>query len=760
MNNASSDSSSAHSSASGHGVAPISPDLRRSSNSPSLAITYSDMATQEDQHLHNVGIAALAAVAQYPHAINHESRSFLVSEVVNAVTGGASPLPVSDLGTSGRNEHVLPPVHESFHSTRSEEDTLSIESENMSPVSRATENDVDMESIVQDLIERTATWQNVATIANGTDDDGLQKDMVVDYDSPLEEDHSSPSTNPDDDLEDLLRFYPDEDYFYHERLAAQYPESAKHDINLDEFYHPVAYDITVGSVAQAPQTPTNTAFAVDQQAEQAMEHPASIIHTTTYERNLTIDEFIQRWMVQSNIIPHGFHSENRIPPQLRPLSKIMGWTPPLDTYRPHEQQNGFYDLQQMPWTETLKVKRADARTLRDAWYTSYHNLDYSHNNRAENLPQVESYFRAKSMHTAHKASVEHFQLRNLMSVPAYNTVHFASRSKVYSWTPIFDDTRCLIDLSHPCPESGILGPVKISSMKSAHGLTIAGGFCGEYALCAAGGEGSGAKGLVTPDFNDGITNHVDIIPNRSGRSPICVFASNDRHLRILDCETNIFLSDQQLSRPINCTATSPDSRLRVVIGDSPDAWVIEADTGKPVHPLRGHRDFGFACAWSPDMCHIATSNQDKTVIIWDTRTWRPLETIDSDVAGYRSLRYSPVGGGPRTLLCCEPADRISIIDAQLYQTRQVHDFFGEIGGADYSPDGNVIWVANTDPHFGGFMQYERQQWGHAYGLTDLPNEWLREAELESDPRCVLSSKERQLRFLRNLSDDDHDSFIL
>jgi WD40 repeat protein len=296
-------------------------------------------------------------------------------------------------------------------------------------------------------------------------------------------------------------------------------------------------------------------------------------------------------------------------------------------------------------------------------------------------------------------------------------------------------------------------------MKSAHGLTIAGGFCGEYALHSSAG-GTVTKGLVTPDFNDGITNHVDIVPSRTGPSPVCVFASNDKHLRLLDTERDVFFSDQELSSPINCTATSPDSRLRVVIGDSPDAWVIESDTGRPVQALRGHRDYGFACAWSPDMRHIATANQDKTVIIWDARTWRPLETIKSDVAGYRSLRFSPVGGGPRTLLCVEPADRISIIDAQLYRSRQVHDFFGEIGGADYSPCGSEIWVANADRHFGGFMQYQRRQWNQRIGLTDLPNEWYSGDQLEDDSRCALSRKERGLRYLKNMSDEEHNSLIL
>ncbi|OOQ81590.1 WD repeat protein [Penicillium brasilianum] len=764
MNSNLSDVSSGRSAILDGDVAPaLSMEVRRGSSASTLATTAGVMAAQEDLHLHNVGVAALAAVAHYPHAVNEESGSFIVNQVVNAVTDGPSSFH-RGAGIMEVGGNTSEPSAGRLYSPLSGADSFPSASEDSSSGSETSESDLDMESIVHDLIERSATWQNIATITGQNDQ--AWKDMVMDYDSVPEEDHPSPSTVPDDDLNDLLRFYPDEEDYYHKYIAGDSPrETAMHDVNLDEFYQTISYEPTNPTPPQipalAPEFPPAGPLPVDNPPEGEAEwHPASIIHTTTYERNLTIDEFIQRWMVHTNIIPHGFHSENRVPPQLRPLSKMMGWQQPLESHRPRGFQGRFYDLQQMPWAETLKVKRSDARALRDAWYTSYHNLDYSHNVLAERLPQDENFFQEKSMHTAHKATIEHFQLRNLMSVPGYHTVHFASRSKVFSWTPNLDDMRCLIDLTRPAPESGFLSPVKISSMKSAYGLTIAGGFCGEYALRGISGEGSGAKGLVTPDFNDGITNHVDIIRNRSGDSPICVFASNDRHLRVLDCETNIFLSDHELSRPINCTATSPDSRLRVVIGDSPDAWVIEADTGRPVHPLRGHRDFGFACAWSPDMRHIATSNQDKTVIIWDARTWRPLEAIDSDVAGYRSLRFSPVGGGPRTLLCAEPADRISIIDAQMYQSRQVHDFFGEIGGADYAPDGGSIWVANTDPHFGGFMRYERRNWGQAFGLADLPNEWLVDGELDGDERCLVGGRQRELRFLRTLDDEEYEMFML
>ncbi|KAJ5817250.1 hypothetical protein N7447_009483 [Penicillium robsamsonii] len=718
-----------------------------------------NMTSEIDRRLHDVGVAALAAVSQYPRAENNgHNDSFMVSEVVNAVTSVGSPPDYYRHMESGSS--LLPRHRGHFHHSA------------MGGTSSAgpefvfgsnPSGDIDMDAIVRNLIHRTAGRQNIPVAPDhDIDSEDGHKDMVMDYESVTMEDTRSPESASDDELEDFLRFYPDEEEYYYQRKNRPTHEADMPDCDLDDFYNSMSYeDIDV-------DLPQNIGLSIteplqnyaDQQMEFPGPRPASIIHTSTYERNLTIDEFIKHWMVSINTIPQGFHAESRIPAQLRPLAKMISWQPPQEVVRPSRWRRDFYDLQQIPWTETLRVSRSDARAVRDAWYIPYSNLPYMHPGHAKRLPQHETFFRERSMHTAHKASIEHFQLRNLMSTPASNTVHFASRSKVFSWTPTTGDARCIIDMSQPDPESGFLGPVKISTMKTAHGLTIAGGFCGEYALRSTSGCDPGIKGLVTPDFNDGITNHVDIIPNRTGPSPTGVFASNDRHLRILDTETNIFISDQELAQPINCTATSPDSRLRVVIGDSPDAWVIESDTGRPVHPLRGHHDFGFACAWSPDMRHIATSNQDKTVIIWDARTWRPLETIDSDVAGYRSLRFSPVGGGPRTLLCTEPADRISILDAQLFRSRQVHDFFGEIGGADYAPDGAEIWVANTDRHFGGFMQYERKQSGQRVGLTDLPSEWVTEEELAVDSRCVLSKRERGLRFLRNLSDEEHNALIL
>ncbi|RDW81642.1 WD40 repeat domain-containing protein [Aspergillus mulundensis] len=706
-------------------------------------------------------LSAFMTVPHYPETTSTRTR-ISVSEIVNAVI---EPGDHRRPGTSTQEISGLQPPMELYMSDSEMTDALS-------EVGGVPLNEYHMEQMrMAEFANRfvnTRTQNNYIAVSETTEEDRAT-DQAMDHE-PHTSRQGPISFSTTEDEDDTRKFYLDggEDDYATDSHSAFTDDGRSHvsNVDLDDFYRAPGY--TYGSQVSgfdptsSHEDHTNSSDAEDVNADPAVDpHFAeSVLHGTTQERNYDIDQFISQWLFQSSTaaIPMLSLSPPALPQHA--LSNIMRWTPPAKIIRPSGYLGDFYDIQQIPWWEKLRVRRADARQLRDQSYEAYQNLQqYPRQRAGTRLPEEEFYFQGKSMYTSHKATIEHFQLRNLMSVPAYNTVHFAHESKLYSWVPAYDDLQCLIDLSVPTVESGFQGPVKISTMKTAVGVSIAGGFFGEYAVRALGVEDKGAQGYVTKDPN-GITTHIDIIPSRTNRSPIGVFASNDRHVRTLDCETNTFLTDHELTHAVNCTSTSPDGRLRVIVGDSPDAWVVEADTGRPIHPLRGHHDFGFACAWSPDMMQIATSNQDKSAIIWDVRTWRPLVRIESDVAGYRSLRFSPVGGGPRTLLLCEPADRIVIVNAQTYRSRQVHDFFGEVGGAEYSPDGSTIWAANTDELFGGFMEYDRRQWGQQFGLQQSPNEWVKEADLDEDERCMLSERERKLRHLWNLSDEEHEKLLL
>ncbi|KAL1960994.1 hypothetical protein VTO42DRAFT_4882 [Malbranchea cinnamomea] len=497
----------------------------------------------------------------------------------------------------------------------------------------------------------------------------------------------------------------------------------------------------------------------------------------TLERNLTVSQFIRQWFVRSRV-PRGplkMDTDEFFIPIATDAAHVTTWKRPLKIARPANRKVTDYDIQGIPWLTKLKVTRQEARSRRDSLYRSYHNMAVKENEFAQTLPESEKYFQPKAMYTKHKATMEHFQLRNLMSVTSSNTIQYAHGSQIYSAIPFHYEEHCFMDLSDPAPSSPFLDPVRITTMKAKHGVTVVGGFCGEYAYRGEVSDYSVTEGFTTRHFN-GITTYIDIFKNRTSGSPQAVISTNDAWIRVLDCETNTIVQEHRFRHAVNCSDTSPDGRLRVIVGDRPDAWIIDAVTGKPVKDLLGHSDYGFACAWSPDMLHIATSNQDRTVNVWDARMWRLLQCIDADVACYRSLRFSPVGGGPRTLLMCEAADRVAIVNAQTYRSRQVLDFFGEIGGADFSPDGGRIWVANMDPQFGGLMEYDRCQWGQEFGVghtrrniiesagdvwfPDLPNEWVRDADLDDDERCVLGPGERKLRFQRLLDNGAHGNCLL
>lgn len=62
--------------------------------------------------------------------------------------------------------------------------------------------------------------------------------------------------------------------------------------------------------------------------------------------------------------------------------------------------------------------------------------------------------------------------------------------------------------------------------------------------------------------------------------------------------------------PANWTAASPDGgKLLAVVGDDPDALILDSNSGERVAELKGHLDYSFAAAWHPSGHQLATGNQ-------------------------------------------------------------------------------------------------------------------------------------------------------
>ncbi|KAF7892630.1 uncharacterized protein EAF02_000168 [Botrytis sinoallii] len=408
------------------------------------------------------------------------------------------------------------------------------------------------------------------------------------------------------------------------------------------------------------------------------------------------------------------------------------------------------DIQRIDWTD-LGVTRLEARQRRRATYKNYTNLVYP--NRPQLNPRqlhgtrlrnVDNYFKFRQMDFQHDVHIRHFQLRNLITCPSQNCVIYAAKTKVLYYDPTFESTpRVLMDLGNPRTQSyhSSLNGCQVSTLTSGHEIVVAGGFEGQYALISTRvqKDAKHTEGVITEHPND-ITNHAQVHLSRSS-SPLITFASNDSGIRTLDVTTNKFISEHMYDHAMNCTAVSPDRRLRVLVGDTRKVMICNSETGQTLQELEGHLDFGFACDWSEDGWTVATGNQDMQVKIWDSRYWnRPVVSIAADMAGVRKLKFSPLGSGRPILVAAEPADYVNIINAETFDSKQTLSFFGEVGGFDFTNDGQELVVANCDTLRGGIIEYERCDFA-TEGLCGK-DEQLRNMLEDDESRYMMAGRKR------------------
>lgn len=262
---------------------------------------------------------------------------------------------------------------------------------------------------------------------------------------------------------------------------------------------------------------------------------------------------------------------------------------------------------------------------------------------------------------------------------------------------------------------GTEADVQVSTLTADSDILVVGGFLGDYRFRNVHSKDRMfTEGKLTDNIS-GITNHVQIHSARRSATPIAAFASNDFGFRTVDLTTNQMLSETMYQYPLNCSAVSSDRRLRVMVGDSTNVLITDAESGEILQSLGGHRDYGFACDWAPDGWTVATGFQDKSVRIWDARKWKsthtgkgsPVAVLRMAESGARSLRFSPLGSGKRVLVAAEEADVINVIDAQTFVTQQKIEVFGEIGGTAFADDGRTLMALIADQSRGGVMQFDR-----------------------------------------------------
>lgn len=412
--------------------------------------------------------------------------------------------------------------------------------------------------------------------------------------------------------------------------------------------------------------------------------------------------------------------------------------------------SGTYDVQGIDWP-AFRTSRATIRRMRRRTYVNHTNLLETYNQSFRGLQLFASaqdmklkaradakpikaggkYFHFSHMNLQHQICIPHFQLRHIVSASSKNAVFFptvnrpaysvpTTGSQITNLNPDVESDSYIIDSAHVDPNLETPKMQKIYALSAKNDVLVAGGLAGEYAYKSLSSDPSTVftSGMITHSELSS-TNHVHTYLSRQSGLPRAVFSSNDSHIHTLDLTTNKFISRHDHVKYVNCSATSPDTRLRVLVRDAVHPLLVEADTGKRIGKLKGHKDFGFACDWSADGRYIATGAQDGLIQIFDLRMyadspWRkgPVQTLLADLGGVRNLAFSPADStGKPVLLMAESADFVHIVDASdgLFAKKQTVDFFGEIAGVTFEESGERFWVGIADPEFGGLMEFEREK---------------------------------------------------
>ena len=438
-----------------------------------------------------------------------------------------------------------------------------------------------------------------------------------------------------------------------------------------------------------------------------------------------------------------------------PLGKMPLHSGPKNAINPAVQHSGEFDIQGIPWS-LFQTTQTQAREVRRMTYRNHRNLEsptpqivfgtpgFKARLPGKKVPNSDTYFQFREMNTKHKPSFSHFQLRNNIAscgasgllyyhqLPADDRFASESNSLIMYYNPQAEEVRSFMDFTKLATGNKPRLD-RVSTLATGCGVAIAGSLACVYALKALHSKPDSVPttGIVTDDQTCS-TNHIHIARSRSGGTPQAIICSNDNTIRTLDCRTQQFTSIHAFGFPVNCSATDPNRRLRLLVGDDEDkrALLADAETGEVIANLHGHTDFGFACAFADDGITMATGHQDGLVQVWDARNCsQSIHKISMELGGCRAMQFSPIGSGKRVLVLAEPADFVHVVDAQRYESKQTIEFFGEIAGITMPREGEKLWIANWDPHYGGLMEFDRCWNTSGYATPPEVHEGSREISL-------------------------------
>jgi WD40 repeat protein len=197
-----------------------------------------------------------------------------------------------------------------------------------------------------------------------------------------------------------------------------------------------------------------------------------------------------------------------------------------------------------------------------------------------------------------------------------------------------------------------------------------------------------------------ITNHISPIKT----DPKLLISCNDASLRIMDLNTGRIKSIARFPYAVNASEASNDDRMVACVCDSRKVRILDIKSSVEIASIQGHFDHCFSVSWSPCGRYLASGSQDRSARIFDIRKLdQSLHTLVGVMAPIRSVKFSPCGS---LFTMMEADDFVHIFNTKSdFKESQVIDFFGEISGITFDPDGHNFYIGCAGNENGGIFEF-------------------------------------------------------
>jgi WD40 repeat protein len=113
--------------------------------------------------------------------------------------------------------------------------------------------------------------------------------------------------------------------------------------------------------------------------------------------------------------------------------------------------------------------------------------------------------------------------------------------------------------------------------------------------------------------------------------------------------------------------------------------------------LKGHTDFVYCVAFSPDRETLASGSRDGTIILWDVRTGKAERTLRAHKGGaytqVLSVAFAPDG---KTLASGSWDETVKLWDAQTGELKRTLEHGALVYRVAFAPDGKAVASAAHD----------------------------------------------------------------